>query len=107
MERVREIFAKNLRQYRQKCGFSQAKFAEKVGVSTHHIAMIELTRNFPTSDLMERFTEALNIEIYKLFVEPNSSSKELQQLRQDIKSDFKQTLDEYFGYQEEKPKKIQ
>jgi DNA-binding XRE family transcriptional regulator len=47
MSQPRDIFAKNLKKNRRKCGFSQAKLADKVNVSTHHIAMIELARNFP------------------------------------------------------------
>ncbi|MCL2444383.1 MAG: helix-turn-helix domain-containing protein [Treponema sp.] len=96
MARLREILANNLKEKRQKCGFSQAKLAEKVNVSTHHIAMIEITRNFPTSDLIERIAEALNINIYELFVEEsNSPFKEFCQLRKDIKKDMQQILAEH------------
>ncbi|MDR1390323.1 MAG: helix-turn-helix transcriptional regulator, partial [Treponema sp.] len=66
MERLGTIFAHNLREYRRKNGLTQEKLAEKVDVSTHHIGMLELTRNFPTFDLIERLAEALNIEIYEL-----------------------------------------
>ena len=96
MARLREIFANNLKEKRQKCGLSQAKLAEKVNVSTHHIAMIEITRNFPTSDLIERIANALNIQFYELFVEEtNSPYKEFVQLRKDIKDDMQQLLIDY------------
>ena len=97
MARLREIFANNLKEKRQKCGFSQAKLAELVNVSTHHIAMIEITRNFPTTDLIERIANALNIQIYELFIEEeNSPYKEFGQLRKEIRDDMKQLLSEYF-----------
>jgi len=97
MASLREVFASNLKKKRQKCGFSQANLAEKVNVSTHHIAMIEITRNFPTSDLMERIANALNIEVYELFIDDtNSIYKELDRLRKEIRSDIKQVLIEYF-----------
>ncbi|MDR1147852.1 MAG: helix-turn-helix transcriptional regulator [Spirochaetaceae bacterium] len=95
MERLGEILAKNMKKHRRKCGISQAQLAEKVNVSTHHIGMIELARNFPTLDLVERIANALDIEIYQLFVEPHSPNEELEQLRQEIKDDMKQLLNEF------------
>jgi transcriptional regulator with XRE-family HTH domain len=92
MERLGTIFANNLREYRRKHGLTQEKLAEMVDVSTHHIGMIELTRNFPTFDLIERIATALDIEIYELFVAPNSTREELDQLRRDIVSEIKQTV---------------
>jgi transcriptional regulator with XRE-family HTH domain len=96
MERLGDIFAKNMKAYRRKSGLTQEKLAEKVDVSTHHIGMIELARNFPTLDLVERIADALNIEIYQLFIEPHSPNEELEQLRQEIKDDMKQLLDEFW-----------
>ena len=100
MANIREVFTKNLRQHRQKCGISQTKLAEKVGVSSHHIAMIELGRNFPTSELLERLAKALGVEYYELFIEPHLAINEMQRLRQDIKIDIKQVLEEFFNYKE-------
>jgi transcriptional regulator with XRE-family HTH domain len=68
MTNLREIFAYNLKAKRRKCGFTQAKLAEKVGVSTHHIAMIEIARHYPTLELVERIANTLDIEIYELFI---------------------------------------
>jgi transcriptional regulator with XRE-family HTH domain len=96
MERLGEIFAKNMKEYRRKSGLTQEKLAEKVNVSTHHIGMIELARNFPTLDLVERLAAALDIKIYQLFMEPHSPNEELEHLRQEIRGDMKQLLNEYF-----------
>jgi transcriptional regulator with XRE-family HTH domain len=97
MARLGEIFAQNLRAYRRKHGLTQAQLAEKVDVSTHHIGMLELRRNYPTFDLIERLADALNIEMYELFVEPDSSTGELERLRQDIKGDMRFLLEEFIG----------
>ena len=40
MTSLREILAHNLKKKRRSCGFSQARLAEMVNVSTHHIATI-------------------------------------------------------------------
>jgi transcriptional regulator with XRE-family HTH domain len=93
MATLREIFAKNLREKRRDCGFSQAKLAEMADVSTHHIAMIELAHNFPTSELMERLAAALDIEIYELFVVAHSPKEELENLRQSLVVDIRQTIE--------------
>ena len=94
MERQQSIFVQNLRKQRRKSGFTQAQLAEKVNVSTHHIGMIELSRNNPTLELVERIANALNIKTYELFIDPLSPNVELERLRQEIRDDMRQLLDE-------------
>jgi DNA-binding XRE family transcriptional regulator len=88
------IFVQNLRKHRRKCGLTQAQLAEKVNVSTHHIGMIELSRNNPTLELVERIADALNIKTYELFIDPLSPNVELERLRQEIRNDMRQLLNE-------------
>jgi transcriptional regulator with XRE-family HTH domain len=97
MARLGAILAKNLKGNRRKRGLTQAALAEKVNVSTHHIGMIELSRSYPTLELVERIADALDIEIYELFLEPHSTNEELERLRQDIRNDTKLLLDEFLG----------
>jgi transcriptional regulator with XRE-family HTH domain len=94
MAYIREIFAQNLKINRRKCGISQEKLAEKAAVSTHYIAILEIARSFPASDVLERIAGALGVEIYELFLDPLSSNKEFMRLRQEIKNDMKQLCDE-------------
>jgi transcriptional regulator with XRE-family HTH domain len=94
MKRLGTIFIKNLKEYRKKCGFTQAQLAEKVNVTPHYIGMLEMGRNFPATDLIERIARALNIEMYELFVESLSPSKELEKLRNDIMLEIKKTITE-------------
>jgi transcriptional regulator with XRE-family HTH domain len=91
---IREIFAKNIKENRHKCGFSQEKLAERAAISTHYLAMIELARNFPSSDIIERIADALGIEIYELFVVAYSPAEELDKLHQEIITDIKQIVQE-------------
>jgi transcriptional regulator with XRE-family HTH domain len=94
MARIREIFAQNLKVNRRKCGFSQEKLAEKAEVSTHYIAILEIARSFPASDVLERIANALDVEIYELFLDPLSPNSEFVQLRQEIKGDMTRLCDE-------------
>jgi len=89
---LREIFAKNLRENRRKCGFSQEKLAEKAGISTQYLAMMEIARKFPTSEVLERLAAAMNINVYELFLIDHSPREELALLRQDIIREMKQTF---------------
>jgi transcriptional regulator with XRE-family HTH domain len=89
---LREIFARNLRENRRKCGLSQEKLAEKVGISTQYLAMMEIARKFPTSSVLERIAGAMNINVYELFLIDHSPRDELELLRQDIISEMKQTF---------------
>ena len=94
MANVREIFARNLRKTRRKCGFSQEILAEKAEVSTHYISMIELARNFPKSEVIGRLANALNIEVHELFIVPRSPTDELEKLQQSIITVIKETVSE-------------
>jgi len=94
MKKLGMIFIKNLKEYRKKCGYTQAQLAEKVKVTPNYIGMLEMGRNFPTTDLIERIAKALNIEMYELFVESLSPAKELEKLRNDIMLEIKKTITE-------------
>jgi len=89
---IKDIFSRKLRENRRKCGFTQEKLAEIVGISTHYLAMLETARNFPTSDTLERLSSALDIPVYELFLIDHSPREELEQLRQDIMNEINQTV---------------
>jgi transcriptional regulator with XRE-family HTH domain len=95
MAGLREIFANNLKKHRRKCGLSQEKLAEKANVSTHYIAVIELARNFPAADVIERLAGALGIEVSELFAAPHAPNAELEALRQEIRGDTKRLFDKF------------
>jgi transcriptional regulator with XRE-family HTH domain len=94
MTRLRDIFAYNLKENRRDRGFTQAQLAERVDVSTHHIAMLEIARNYPTLELVERFAEALDIEIYRLFINPLSPQEEMERLYQTVAKDIERLVGE-------------
>ncbi|MDR2134033.1 MAG: helix-turn-helix transcriptional regulator [Treponema sp.] len=96
MTSLRIILANNLKANRRKCGMSQAKLAEKAEISPQYIAMIELSRQFPSPEVLERIAGVLGIEGYELFSVSASPQKELERLRQDIITEIKQTFSEMF-----------
>ena len=92
MARLKEIFAFNLKGNRKKSGLTQEQLAEKAGVSTHHIAMIEIARNYPTLELVERIAGILNIEIHELFIPPHSTQEELDRLYKTVAKNIEEVV---------------
>jgi len=109
MTSIRETFAKNLRESRRKCGFTQAQLAEKAEISTHYIALIELARNIPKVEIIERLANALNIEIYELFMLPLSPVMEMKKLQEslitDLKDIVKESVNEAFEQERKRQRK--
>ena len=113
MDTIQEVFARNLRENRRKCGLTQENLAEKSDVSTHYVALIEMARNIPKVEVIERFARALNIEVYELFLAPHFHTSEMNKMHQtiidDIKDIVKEAVAEAFENerkQQKKPRKI-
>jgi len=67
LKNLRELLAYNMKENRNRLGFSQSRLAERTGLSTQYIAMIELTRKFPSPEMLERIANALEIDPPELF----------------------------------------
>jgi len=92
MTNIRDILAYNMKENRKKCSLSQAKLAEKANVTTQYIAMIEVSRKFPTPEMLDRLAKALEIETYQLFTVPPSPDDVMEQLRMSIVKDIDQVI---------------
>jgi len=106
MTNIQDIFSRNLRENRRKCGLTQVKLAEKADVSTHYVAMIELAQNFPKGDVIERLAMALDVEIYELFLVPHSSATEIKDLQKSFIKELKHIVEESVENAFEKREKI-
>jgi transcriptional regulator with XRE-family HTH domain len=94
MASIREVLAQNLKKNRRKCGMSQAKLAEMAELSTQYVAMIELSRKFPSSETLERLAAALNIETHELFAVSPTPEGTLERLHQAVLTDIKRVVGE-------------
>jgi transcriptional regulator with XRE-family HTH domain len=94
MTSIREILAKNLKENRRRLGISQEKLAEMADLSTQFVAMIELSRKFPSSETLERMAAALGIEPYELFAVPPAPEKALERLHQAVLTDIDRVVGE-------------
>jgi len=109
MGNIRETFARNLRENRRKSGLTQAQLAEKAEVSTHYVALIELARNIPKVETIERLAKALNVETYELFIVPLSPAMEMKKIKEsiiaDLKDIVKESVDEAFEQERKRQKR--
>ncbi|GMO53043.1 MAG: hypothetical protein Pg6C_19120 [Treponemataceae bacterium] len=67
MTDIRDVFASNLKKYRQARGWSQAFLAEKSDASPNYIGMLENKIKFPSPDMIQRLSVALGVDPTELF----------------------------------------
>jgi len=84
MANIKKILAQNLKKNRKRLGITQPELAERAGLSTHYLGMLEIARNFPTADVLERLASALGIKSNELFSVSDSPEIAMEQLQQTI-----------------------
>jgi len=89
---IRDILALNLKENRKKSGFTQEKLAEKAGISAHYLAMVEVSKKFPTPEMLDRIAQALEIETYQLFDVSGTPAGALFHLEQSIIANIEQLI---------------
>lgn len=67
VDELQETLAYNIKLYR-KGKFTQESLAEKANVSAQEINGIEGKRRFPRVDILVKIADALEIEVYQLFI---------------------------------------
>ena len=92
MTNVKEILAQNLKENRRRLGITQPELAERAGMSTQYLAMIEIARKFPTADILERLSAALGINPHELFSVAVSPERAMEQLQQKVVKNIEQVV---------------
>jgi transcriptional regulator with XRE-family HTH domain len=64
---LKQIFIKNLKEFRKKEGLSQMKLAEYCNTAPSYIGQIETGLRFPSLELIEKMADILRIEPYHFF----------------------------------------
>jgi len=93
MANIREILAQNLKENRRKLGLTQPELAEKTGLSLHHIAMIEISRRFPSPDVIDKLAMALEIQPNELFVVAVPAERAIEQMQKTILENLNQGIE--------------
>jgi len=108
MLQAKELLALNIKLLRKKTGFSQEKLAETANLSAQSISDIEGLRTWVSDKTLERIANALNVDIFQLFI-PSPSDNEgnrddtelflynqLIKLRATMKEDIDKRLDQFY-----------
>ena len=94
--KLRHILAINIRNHRNLLGYSQAKLqaklAEMTNIAPSYLATIELERNFPSDEVLERIAKALKIDPVELFSMTSYPIEELRIFHKSVLDAYEQTL---------------
>ena len=71
---LKQVFIKNLKDFRIKEGLSQMQLAEYCGISPGYITEIEIGKKFPSIGVIEKIAAKLKVEPYRLFKSPAKKS---------------------------------
>ena len=93
MPNIKEILAQNLKENRKKLGITQPELAERAGLSTHYLAMIEIARKFPTANVLDKLAVALEIQPNELFSVTVSPERAIEQLHIKILDNLDQAIE--------------
>ena len=70
---IKRIFGENLKLQRKKHDMTQEKFAEKLSISTNHLAKLETGVKFASPELIAKIAITLSIPPSCLFYTPESN----------------------------------
>jgi transcriptional regulator with XRE-family HTH domain len=95
---IRQILGDNLRNYRAVLGLSQARLAEKAGITTQYEGMIEGGKKFPSPDTIDSIARALQIEPSELFAGKNNSRAVVRHMQIESLREIKSMVDDYLDH---------
>lgn len=87
-ESLRGLLSLNIKRFRQRKGWSQAKLAEKMEISTNYLSDIETKRGWVSPFSLAKLANALEIEVFELFKPQESVSL-------DVKNTVNKCLDDF------------
>ena len=67
MKNTKELLGARIKEMRKARGLTQERLAEMVDIEQKHVSRIELGKNYPTIDRLEKLAEALNVPLTGFF----------------------------------------
>ncbi len=67
MNDVKKLLGKKIKHYREKANLTQEKFAEKIGINSRSVSLIERGTNFITAQTLEKIVDTLGVSFKNLF----------------------------------------
>lgn len=72
---IREVFARNLRKYRQERGLSQEALAHEAGVDRTYVSALERSTYSASITMVDRLATVLGVEAAALLQRPSRSGR--------------------------------
>lgn len=90
-----ETLANNLKLLRRNRNITQFELAELCETSTNYIALIETCKKFPSSDMLSKMVNALNIKPYELFLTEENTFDKNKISKKRLLNDIEKVIDKY------------
>jgi len=74
---LKQIFIRNMKEFRKKEGMSQMKLAEHCNSSPTYIGEIEVGKKFPSIDMIEKIAAILRIKPYHFFIDRTEKNTDI------------------------------
>lgn len=91
---LRARLAENLKRIRKEASLTQFELAEKADTSEMTVKKIETGRQWPSEKTLAQIANALNIDVYNLFLPEKISAKTEKEIRNKI---FSNLLEDFKG----------
>ena len=95
---LRELLSVNIKRFRRRRGWSQAKLAEKLDISTNFLSDIETKKGWVSPLTLVKLATALDIEVYELFKPENAVSGDLKDIVNKLAQDLTVVITESVEY---------
>lgn len=82
MNNIKKLLGKRIKELRKTKNYTQDELAEKVGIGTPNISYFETGRFSPAIETLEKIAEALDVEIYELYM--FKSLKSVDEIRAEL-----------------------
>ena len=89
---LRKLLSQNIKLYRQRKGWSQAKLAEEVEISTNYLSDIERRKGWVSPFSLAKLANALDVEVFELFKPEETAPPELINTVNKCLDDFSTSL---------------
>ena len=89
---LRDLLSFNIKRYRQRKGWSQAKLAEKMEISTNYLSDIETKRGWVSPFSLAKMANALEIEVFELFKPQEAATADVKNVVNKCLDDFASSL---------------
>jgi len=97
-QELRGLLSANIKRFRGRRGWSQARLAEKLDISTNFLSDIETQKGWVSPLTLTKLAAALDIEVYELFKPENAVSGDLKDVVNKLAQDLTVVITESVEY---------